>query len=128
MLLINRSKDLWKIIMFNWWTVVSIFFDLQLPPLAPNIFSCLSNHLGAAFFFSLLLLSSVICPLMASWRQFLFRIWPSKLAFLLKIIFTSVLSYTAKNLFISYFLWPFYFHSPPAPHFKALQILTFQCS
>ena len=30
-------------------------FDLQLPPLAPNIFSCFSNHLGAMFFFFLLL-------------------------------------------------------------------------
>ena len=55
MLLISRSKDLWKILMSDWWTVVSIFFDLQLPPLAPNIFSCLSNHLGAVFFFFLLL-------------------------------------------------------------------------
>ena len=36
-------------------TVVSIFFDLQLPPLAPNISSCFSNHLGAVFFFFLLL-------------------------------------------------------------------------
>ena len=50
MLLISRSKDLWKILMFNWWTVISIFFDFQLPPLAPNIFSCFSNHLGAVFF------------------------------------------------------------------------------
>ena len=35
-----------------------------------------------------------------------------------------LLSYKVKNLFISYFLWPFYlFHFPPAPHFKTLQIL-----
>ena len=51
MLLISRSKDLWKILMF------SIFFDLQLPPLAPNIFSRFSNHQGALFFFFFLLLS-----------------------------------------------------------------------
>ena len=32
-----------------------------------------------------------------------------------------------KNLFISYFLWPFYLlHSPPAPHFEALQVLAFR--
>ena len=32
-----------------------------------------------------------------------------------------LLSYTF-NLFIGYFPWPFYlFHSPPAPHFKALK-------
>ena len=51
MLLISRSK----ILMFDWWTVVSIFFDLQLHLLAPNIFSCFSNHLGALFFFLLFL-------------------------------------------------------------------------
>ena len=43
-------------------TVVSIFFDLQLPILLPNIFFCYSNYQGAAFFFFLLLLlpSSVL--------------------------------------------------------------------
>ena len=30
-------------------------FYLQLPPLAPNIFCCFSNHQGAVFFFFLLL-------------------------------------------------------------------------
>ena len=55
MLLISRSKSLWKILMFNWLTVVSILFDLQLPPLDPNIFSCFSSHLRAVFFFFLLL-------------------------------------------------------------------------
>ena len=37
-------------------------FYLQLPPLAPNIFSCFLNHVGAVFFFFLLLslLSSVL--------------------------------------------------------------------
>ena len=62
MLLISRFIDLWKILMFDWYTVVSSFFDHQLPPLAPNIFSCFSNHQGAVFFFFLLLslLSSVL--------------------------------------------------------------------
>jgi hypothetical protein len=41
---LSRSKDLWKILMFDWHSVASIFFDVQLPPLAPNIFSCFSNH------------------------------------------------------------------------------------
>ena len=31
--------------------VVSIFFDLQLPPLVLNILFCFSNHQGAVFFF-----------------------------------------------------------------------------
>ena len=88
MLLISRSKDLWKILMFNWWTVVSIFFDLQLPPLAQNIFSCFSNHLGAVFFFSFHFRHLS----MTSWRrQFLLRIWPIQLAFLRRILFRSVL-------------------------------------
>ena len=38
-----------------------------------------------------------------------------------------LLSYTSKNLFISYFLCPFYLlHSPLASHQKALQIQTLQ--
>jgi len=39
--------------MFPYVQFISIFFDLQLPPLAPNIF-CFSNNLGAVFFFFLL--------------------------------------------------------------------------
>ena len=36
-------------------------------------------------------------------------------------------SYTFKNIFFSFFLWPFYlFHFPPTPHFKVLQILPLQ--
>ena len=71
--------------------------------------------------------TSVICPPMASWRrQFLLRIWPIQLAFLRGILFMCpFISYMFKNLFISYFLWPFFLlHSPSAPHFKVLQFLV----
>jgi len=54
MLLISRSKDLWKILTL----IDKLFFhifDLQLPPLAPNIFFFFSNHLEVVFFFFLLL-------------------------------------------------------------------------
>ena len=37
-------------------TVVSIYFDLQLPPLGPNIFFCFSNHQGVEIVFFLLFL------------------------------------------------------------------------
>ena len=55
MLLISRSKYLKKRLMFDRWTVVYIFFDLQLPPLAPKIFFSFSNHQGPVFFLFLLL-------------------------------------------------------------------------
>ena len=78
-------------------------------------------------------LTSVIRPSMASCRrQFLLRIWPIQLAFLRRIFFRSVLfspirSRTCSLVTLS--LWPFYLlHSPPAPHFEALQILPFQFS
>ena len=39
-------------------TVVSIYFDLQLRHLVPNIYFCFSNHQGAVFFLQLLSLPS----------------------------------------------------------------------
>ena len=46
-LLISRSLDLRNIICVSFYVrviiVLSIFFDLQLPPLAPNIFFCFSR-------------------------------------------------------------------------------------
>ena len=78
--------------MFDWQTVVSIFFDLQLPPLAPNIVSCFSKHLEAVFFFFQLhsLTSSVLQ--WHSWRrQFILKIWPIQLTFLRRILFRNVL-------------------------------------
>jgi hypothetical protein len=47
--------------MFDVYTVVSIVFDLQLPPLSPNIF-CFSNHKLAVFFF--FLLHSLLSPVL----------------------------------------------------------------
>ena len=41
-------------------------FNLQLPHLAPNIFSCFSNHLGAVFFIFLLLL---LPPSLHQWHH-----------------------------------------------------------
>ena len=51
---------------------VSIFFDLQLPPLAPHIV-CFSNHQGAVFFFLLLSLPSSVLQWHHEWGNFLDR-------------------------------------------------------
>ena len=40
---------------FDWKTVVSTFFDLQLPPLTLNIFFCFSDHQTTVLFFFLVL-------------------------------------------------------------------------
>ena len=74
--------------MFDWWTLVSIYFDLRLPLLAAKILFCFSNHHGVVFFFFLFFHFHSI----ASWRiQFLLRIWPVQLVFLFRILFISVL-------------------------------------
>jgi hypothetical protein len=71
--------------------VVSTFFDLQLPPLAPNI-SCFPNHRGAVLFFFLdLSLPSSTLQWPYEEGKFLLRIWPIQLTFLLRILFRSVL-------------------------------------
>ena len=54
MLLIGRSKEDMEDAYLRFINCRFHFFDLQLPPLAPNIF-CFLNHLGAVFFFFLLL-------------------------------------------------------------------------
>ena len=124
MLLISKSKDIWKILYVRlincrlhlFRSSASSFSSQYLLFLKPSR-SCVLL-LPTPF-------TSVICPSMASWRrQFLLRIWPIQLAFLRRILFRSILfSPMVKNLFISYFLWPFYLlHSSPAPHFEALQI------
>ena len=41
-------------------TVFSTFFDLNLPPLTPNIFFCFLNHQGTELFFLLNLFSSIV--------------------------------------------------------------------
>ena len=71
--------------------VVPTLFALQLSPLSPNIFFRFLDQQGAVFFF-FLLLSLVICPAMASRiRQFILRILPVQFAFLLRILFISLL-------------------------------------
>ena len=55
MLLISRFMDLWKILTFDWLTVISILFDIQLPSSAPNTFFYFSNHQRLFFFFFFLL-------------------------------------------------------------------------
>ena len=47
-------EDMYFFLMFDLLTIVSIYFDFQLPPLAPSIFLYFSNQ-GAVFFFFLLL-------------------------------------------------------------------------
>ena len=59
---------------------VSIYFELHLPPLAPNICCILLSNPFA----------SVICH-DGRRKQFLLRIWPIQLTFLLRILFRSVL-------------------------------------
>ena len=54
------------LLMFDRYTVVSIFFDLQLLPLVPNIFFCFSNHQGAVFFFFLPL---TLPPYILQWHH-----------------------------------------------------------
>ena len=73
------EDNLYFFLMHVWWTVVSTFLDLQLPPLAllflKSSRSCVPL-LCTPF-------TSAIYPLMASWRrQFLRGIWPIQLTFL----------------------------------------------
>ena len=104
--------------------VVSTFFDIQFPTLAPNIFFCFSDHQGT-------LCSSYFFP-SSIWHKeesnsFLEYVQSNWLFYAGYCLEVPDLSYTFKNFFITYFLWPFYLlHSPPAPHFEALQILPLQ--
>ena len=90
--------------MFDWLTVVSTYFNFQLPPLAPNIFFCFSDHQVALFFFLLLSLQ----PCVLQWQT---RSWG---------YFTSGIFYVRKNYhFLSSFrensnviVFPFPFHIP----------------
>ena len=110
---------------------VSIFCDLQLPPLTPDIFFCFSNHQVAMILF-LLLLSLPLSVL--QWHHVDGNCFseynPSNRLFYIGYYYKCpLISYTLKNLFIIYFLWQFYLlYSPPAPHFRALKIRPLQCS
>ena len=71
-MLVIKQFDLWKknlyvFLVFVWQIVVSIFFDPQLLPLAPNTFFCFSNHQVDAFFFFLLF--SISLSILQWYRQ-----------------------------------------------------------
>ena len=124
MLFINWSLYLWILLFYVWFA--SIYFDLQLPPLAPNVLFLKSSR--CVFLLLPTPFTSVICISLASRRkQFLLRIWPIQLAFLLSILFRSVLFSPIRSRTCSLVRpafsdqFRFYLlHSPPAPHFKAL--------
>ena len=65
-------EDMYFYLMLDSSTVMSIYFDLQLPPLAPNNFFCYSNHQGAVFFFFLIL--SLHYSMTSRRKQFLLRL------------------------------------------------------
>ena len=85
-----QLRYMYFFLMLVWQIVTSTSFDLQLPPLTPNIFFCFSNHLGAVLLLPMPF-TSVICPSMVWRRRFLLRIWPIQLSFLRGILFRSVL-------------------------------------
>ena len=64
----------------------------QLPPLVSNYFLLILKSSRTCVLLLPIPFTSVICSSMASWRrQFLLRIWPIQLAFLLRILFRSFL-------------------------------------
>ena len=102
-----------------------VFFD-HLPSLAPNMFFYFSKELRSSFYS----FTTVICP---QWHRedgnlFLGYVQPNWFFYAGFVYKCPLLSYTFKNLFISYFLSPCcLLHSPPASHFEALKVLPLQC-
>ena len=98
-----------------------LFLDLEFPPLGPNIFFWFSNHQGAVFFFFLLLSlpSSVLQWHHEGGNIFSEYDQSNCLFYVGYYLEVSSSLNTFNNLFISYFLWPFYlFHSPPVSKFS----------
>ena len=75
-----------------------IFFDLQLPPLVPNILSCFSNHLGALFFVLLLSLPSSVLQWHHDGANFFLEYdrynWLSYVGYYLCVLFSPIRSRT----------------------------------
>ena len=132
MLLISRSMDLRKIFISSLCSIDKLCFHLF-----GSSVSAFSSQYLLLFLksseSSVLLptpFTSVICPLMASWRrQFIFRIWSIHLAFLCRILFRSVLfsPVCSRTCLLVTFL-PFYLLHSLLPYFKAFQILPLQFS
>jgi hypothetical protein len=121
MLLISRSMELWKILMFDWWTIVSIFLDLQLSPLAPNIFFCFSIHQEMCssssysshfrhLFFSDIMMEAISSQNMTNPN------WLFYAGYYLEV--SSSLLYVQELFHRLFSLAILSSHSPPAPHFK----------
>ena len=131
MLLIRKSMDLWKLFISSLCTIdklsfpsVSIFNFLLWLPISSSVSQIIKELCSSSsysFYFRHLLFNGIMKEAISSQNM------NNQLAFLRGIIFKCpLLSYNVKNLFISYFLSPFYLlHSPPAPHSEALQILAF---
>ena len=111
---------------------VSIYFNLQLPPLATSIFFCFSNDQGAVFlffffFFLFLSVPSSVYQCHHEGGDFFGKYgqsnWRWCLGYYLCVLFSPVRSRTCSSpIFLTIYL----LYCPPAAYFNDLQIFPLQ--
>ena len=136
MLLVSRSMDSWNTCISSLCSIHKLLFQSSASSFSSQYLLLFLKSSRNCVLLPPTPFTSVICPSMPSWwRQFLLRIWPIQLAFLRRILFTSVLFspirsrtcslVTFSNHFISLFLLHYHFSKFPkyfCSNFPSVQV------